>query len=242
MGAQQGRTDTTLKLSLEPFALRVAFLEDKVSVGGTIGVEVLLINVADGAEITVHLLDGNASKVGKVQGKVYSGIFRARARVETGNSSGLLIPLAELSAYGLEMAGQAVPLLPEVRIENLKWMDAEGSKEIETVVRGQRVTLVAEVTKGPMDAEVQLDVTASLQSKDAQASKDASHGHSHEPVPEHFLYQGNIKSKKFSQTFLADWEVSMRKAQLEFTINLFGVTSEPSKKVKYVAGIPEFST
>jgi hypothetical protein len=37
------------------------------------------------------------------------------------------------------------------------------------------------------------------------------------------------------QSFQADWEVDARKAKLDFTINLYGVTSTSSKIVGYVA-------
>lgn len=234
MAAHQGQTDSTLQITLTPFLLRVGFTMDRVAQGGRIGVEAITLNVADGAQVEISLLDGDGGKVGKVSGEIQSGIFRGLYLVDQPNSTGRMIALAELPDYGLQLAGPACRVLPPVRIENLRWMDAEGTKEIDAVVRGQKVALVADVALGPMEEEIAFEIVARPEGAGKpQASGTGKQGHSHEAPPQRFQYPGRIRSKKIQETFVADWEVQSRKARLEFTINLLGVVSAPSKKVGY---------
>jgi hypothetical protein len=56
--------------------------------------------------------------------------------------------------------GPTCKILPQVLIENLKRMDADGAKELEPVVRGQKVVLTAVVTQGPIEEAIALTITA----------------------------------------------------------------------------------
>jgi hypothetical protein len=241
MPATKGQTGSTLKINLTPYLLQVSFTSHVVSMGGFIGVEAHTLNVADEAKIEITFLDGTGANVGSMKGKVHSNVYRGLFHVEKANSTGHMLAVAELSDYGLKLAGPACKVYPPVKIENLKWMDEEGSKELETVVRGQKVTLTADVTLGPMDEEIVMSIKAQAASGGAAPAGDSSHGHSHQPQPVTFKYPGKIKSKKIKETFVADWETHSRKGQLDYTINLYGVTSKPSKKVKYLAASFDFS-
>jgi hypothetical protein len=172
-----------------------------------------------------------------VKGKVYSGIFRAKYALEKANATGFMLPVASLSDYGLELAGPAVQVLPPVKIENLRWMDEEGKTELDTVMGGQRVTLVADVTLGPREEQIDLAIQAKPDSTSAQPSDSGAHGHGKDAPPLYFPFSGRIRDKKIAELLVADWDVKARKAKLTYTINLYGVTSEASKKVALVAGL-----
>jgi hypothetical protein len=237
MPATKGQTDSTLKIPQTPYLLQVGFTAPQVSVTVRIGVEVHTLNIADGAKLELTMLDGQGATVGTVKGEIRSELYRDLFLVEKANATGLMLAVAELSDYGLKLTGPACKILPQVLIENLKWMDADGAKELETVVRGQKVTLTADVTSGPTEEAIALTITARSEDATAKAGDDGAHAHSHEPLPHVFMYQGRIQAKKIKQSFKAEWEVDARKAKLDFTINLYGVTSKPSKKVSYVAGL-----
>jgi len=235
-GKYKGQTDTTLVITLEPYLLTVSLLLAKVAANGKVPVEVQTLNIADGADIEVKFRDGNGGAVGSVKGKVYSGIFRASYALEKPNSTGFMLPVASLSDYGLELSGPAIQVLPPVKIENLKWMDEEGKTELDKVQGGQRVTLVADVTLGPREEQIDLSIQAVPDTASTQPSDTGTHGHGVDAVPLRFPFSGRIKDKKIGEVLLEDWDVQARKAKLSYTISLYGVTSEPSKKVKYVVG------
>ena len=110
---------------MDPFLLTVSLLLTEVASNGVIPVEVQTLNIADGGDIEVKFLDGNGGAVGSVKGKVYSGIFRAKYALEKDNATGLMLPIANISDYGLQLAGPAIQVLPPVKIENLKWMEGD---------------------------------------------------------------------------------------------------------------------
>lgn len=241
MPATKGQTDSTLKIPLTPYLLQVGFGSQIVAQGGSIAVEAQTLNVADGAKIQITLLDGQGGSVGTAKGEIFSGIYRGMFLVEKANSTGLMLAVAELADYGLKLSGPACKVLPPIKIENLKWMDAEGKAELETVIRGEKVMLTADVTLGPMDGEIDFKIVAHPAAKSGPAAKDGKHSHAQEAQPQAFKYHGKIKSKKISEVFKPDWDVKSRKAKLDYTINLYGVTSKPSKKVNYQGVAFDFS-
>src|ERR1035437_784979 len=116
-------------------------------------------------------------------------------------------------------------------------MDEEGKTELESVTRGQKVTLTADVTLGPREEQIEYTLQAQPSQPESESKPSDSsgqHSHSHDAPPLNFPLRGRIQDKKIKSLFLADWDVKAPKAQLQYTISLFGVTSEPSKKVKYV--------
>jgi hypothetical protein len=236
-----GQTDSTLVITLDPYLLTVSFLLAKVASNGVVPVEVQTLNIADGADIRIKFLDGNGGGVGSVQGKVYSGIFRTSYALEKSNPTGFMLPIASLSDYGLELAGPAIQVLPPVKIENLRWMDEEGTKELTKVQRGQRVLLVADVTLGPREEQIDIAIQAVPDTVTDQPSNTGTHAHGTQSVPLRFPYSGRIRDKKIRELFQADWDVHARKAQLTYTIRLYGVTSKPSKAVVYNPTTFEYS-
>lgn len=240
-----GQTDSTLVITLESYLLTVSLLLAKVASNGVVPVEVQTLNVADGADIEVKFLDGNGGAVGTVKGKVYSGIFRAKYALEKDNATGLMLPIASLPDYGLQLAGPAIQVLPPVRIEHLKWMDEEGKTELEVVNSGQRVTLMADVTMGPREEQIDYAIQAQPSQPQSESqpsgSSDGQHAHSHDAPALTFPLRGRIQDKKIGELLVADWDVKAPKAQVQYTISLYGVTSEPSKKVDYLAAPFEFS-
>ena len=229
-----GQTDSTLEITLDPYLLTVSLLSAKVASNGVVPVEVQTLNIADGAAIEVKFLDGKGGAVGSVKGKVYSGIFRAKYALEKDNATGLMLPIANLSDYGLQLAGPAIQVLPPVKIEHLKWMDEKGEKELEAVTRGQKVTLTADVTLGPREEQIDLAICAVPDTTSSQPSDSGTHAHSHEAPSLAFPFSGRIKDKKIGERLVADWDVMAREAKISYTISLYGVTSEPSKKVDYL--------
>ena len=231
MPATKGQTGSTLKITLDPYLLQVGFTDQIVSTGGAIGVQAIVMNVADEAKIQLTFLDGQGSSVGELKGVVYSGVFRGLFKVEEPNSTGHMVVVAELPDYGLKLAGPACKVTPPILVENLKWMSEDGSKELEAVVRGQKVKLTADVTQGPMDGEAVM--TIKILPADAKGS-DKGHSACQHDQAKSYKYPAKIKSKKIEALFRAEWDAPDRKSKLEYTINLLGRDSKPSKKVGFV--------
>ena len=66
MPATKGQTGSTLKITLDPYLLQVGFTDQIVSTGGAIGVQAIVMNVADEAKIQLTFLDGQGSSVGEL--------------------------------------------------------------------------------------------------------------------------------------------------------------------------------
>ena len=226
----KGQTDSTLKITLEPFLLQVGFVDQIVSTGGAIGVQAIAMNVADGAKVQMSFLDGQGASVGDLKGVMFSGVFRGLFKVEKPNATGHMVVVAELPDYGLKLAGPACKVTPPILVENLKWMSEDGSKELESVVRGQKVKLTADVTQGPMDGDAAMTIKLSPgdKSKSDKGATACQHDHS-----KTYKYPAKIKGKKIEALFRAEWDAPDRKSKLEYTINLLGRDSKPSKKVGY---------
>ena len=229
-----GSTDRTLEVRLEPFLLRVGTLAPQVSVGGFLGVEALVLNVADGARVELEFWNGNGGTEGKTSGEIRSGIFRTRWQVASSNSTGLLVPVVRLPDYGLELAGPAAKLLPPVKIENLRFQDETG-KDLDTVVRGDRIYLVADVRLGPMEESIAIDLRVTPDPQESSPG-DGRHAHGSESKPSSHPYVGHIHGKRIREPFRADWEMPTTKGWLEYDIGLYGTTSEVSKRVRYLCG------
>lgn len=238
MPATKGQTGSTLKITLDPYLLQVGFVDQIVSTGGAIGVQAIAMNVADGAKVRLAFLDGQGASVGDLDGVMYSGVFRGLFKVEKVNATGHMVVVAELPDYGLKLAGPACKVTPPILVENLKWMSEDGSKELEAVVRGQKVKLTADVTQGPMDGEAVM--TVKVVPADAKKSDKGHAACQHDHVKS-YKYPAKIKSKKIEALFRAEWDAPDRKSKLEYTINLLGRDSKPSKKVGYKSAEFRFS-
>lgn len=234
----KGKTDSTLKITLEPFLLQVGFVDHIVCTGGTIGVQAIAMNVADGAKVQVTFLDGQGASIGELKGAMFSGVFRGLFKVEKQNSTGHMVAVAELPDYGLKLAGPACKVTPPVLVENLKWMSDDGSKELENVVRGQKVKLTADVTQGPMDGDgvMTIKLVPGDKPKSDKGSIACQHDHS-----KTYTYPAKIAAKTIEALFRAEWDAPDRKSKLEYTINLLGRDSKPSKKVGYKSASFDYS-
>jgi len=229
-----GSTDRTLDVRLEPFLLRVETLTPQVSVGGFLGVEALVLNVADGACVDLEFWNGNGGTEGKASGEIRSGIFRIRWPVAASNATGLLVPVVRLPEYGLELAGPATKLLPSVKIENLRFQDETG-KDLDTVVRGDHIYLVADVTLGPTEEVIMLDLRVTPDFQESSPG-DRTHAHGSESKPSSHPYVGHIHGKRIREPIYANWEMPTIKGWLDYDIGLYETISGVSKQARYFYG------
>lgn len=229
-----GSTDRTMEVRLEPFLLRVETLTPQVSAGGFLGVEALVLNVADGALVELELWNGNGGTEGKASGEICSGIFRMRWPVAASNASGLLVPVVRLPEYGLELAGPAAKLLPPVKIENLRFQD-EAGKDLDTVVRGDHIYLVADVTLGPTEEVILLNLRVTPDLQDSSPG-DETHAQGSESRSSSHAYVGHIHGKRIREPISANWEMLTIKGWLDYDIGLYETISERSKRVRYLCG------
>ena len=229
-----GSTDRTLEVRLEPFLLRVEMLTPQVSVGGFLAVEALVLNVADGARVELNFWNGNGGTEGRASGEIRSGIFRVRWPVAASNATGLLVPVVRLPEYHLELAGPAAKLLPPVKIENLRFQDETG-KDLDTVVRGDRIYLVADVMLGPTEEVIAIDLRVTPDPQESSPG-DGTHAHGSESRPSSHVYAGHIHGKRIREPIIADWEMPTIRGWLDYDIGLYETTSERSKRVRYLYG------
>jgi hypothetical protein len=142
--------DTDHEVKLESTLVSAAWSSGRAVAGTNARFEIRTCFVGDGASVEVKGKTENGKKLGKVsdviRGNIYVGELEIPGDVEEGD---LAFFEYKLSKNGISGESEHIPVAPAVEITSIKW----GAKEAR---RGDIVTLSAEVTNIPDQAEVKL--------------------------------------------------------------------------------------
>lgn len=127
MPSFQGQTDQVLRIQLESFLVRVAWLAEKVAAGGEATLECFTAYVANGAEIQITVKGDDGATVATVKGTVHANVHRSPVMVPADCKAKALIAEVELPKHGLKGASSALQVVPAVKIQNLRWLDTDGA-------------------------------------------------------------------------------------------------------------------
>src|SRR3989337_2030722 len=104
MTAQQGQTDSILKIQLQSQLLNARWLDAEVAQNGQAGLEVSTSFVGEGAPIKITLKDLEGNTLGAQEGKVLANFYRALYKPAGANTTGGVTFEAELTKHGLKKA------------------------------------------------------------------------------------------------------------------------------------------
>lgn len=151
MPSFQGQTDQVLKIQVKSYIVSAQWLQASATVPGEAALEVGTAYVGNTAPIEIDVLDGDGKAYAKIQGSVYSNLFRAKLKTDKAAGQNKLTFKAKLTKHGLESASGPLELRPPVEFTQLEWQDAD-KKKIDKIAEGQRVHLSAKV-KGLQEGE-----------------------------------------------------------------------------------------
>ena len=129
---------------------QVMWTKNMTAAGGKIGLEVFTKYVGNNSEIKIEIKDKSGKSGGSVKGKITGNRFWKNIDIPE-NLKDELTATVKLSKHGLEKKSNTIPLLPPIKITNVKWDKTEAK-------RGDILKLTAEV-KGAYDgAEAKIEV------------------------------------------------------------------------------------
>jgi len=145
-----GQTGKVKEAKLESSIEQVLFTKNMASAGGKIGVDVFTTFVGNNSDIKIEIKDKSGKSGGTVKGKITGNRFWKTIDIPD-NLKDELTATAKLSKHGLEKKSNTIPLLPPIKISNLKWDKNEAK-------RGDILKLTGDV-KGAYDgAETTIEI------------------------------------------------------------------------------------
>lgn len=123
MSAQQGQTDSILKVTLPSTLLHARWPDDHVAKGGGARPAVATFHVGEGAPIKLTCKDLSGKTVGALEGKVVSNLHRTAFARNADNTTGGMTFEAGLTKHGLTAMGGAVKVWPPVDFTDPKFPD-----------------------------------------------------------------------------------------------------------------------
>ncbi len=143
-------TNKVKEVKLESSIEQVMFTKNIASAGGKIGVDVFTTFVGNNSDIKIEIKDKSGKSGGTVKGKITGNRFWKSIDIPE-NLKDELTATAKLSKLGLEKKSNTIPLLPPIKISNLKWDKNEAK-------RGEILKLTGDV-KGAYDgAETTIEI------------------------------------------------------------------------------------
>jgi hypothetical protein len=143
-------TNKIKEIKLTSTIEQVSWTKNIAAAGGKIGIDVFTKYVGNNSDIKIEIKDKNGKSGGTVKGKISGNRFWKNIDVPE-NLEDELTAIVKLSKQGLEKKSNTIPLLPPVKISNLKWNQDEAK-------RGDILKLTADV-KGSYDgAEATIEI------------------------------------------------------------------------------------
>ncbi len=150
MTKHSGSTNKIKEVKLESAIEQVLWTKNIASAGGKVGIEVFTKFVGNNSDIKIEIKDKSGKSGGTVKGKITGNRFWKNIEVPD-NLKDELTATVKLSKHGLEKKSNTIPLLPPIKITNLKWDKTEAK-------RGDILKLTADV-KGAYDgAEAAIEI------------------------------------------------------------------------------------
>ena len=122
-----GQTGKVKEVKLESSIEQVVFTKNMASAGGKIGIEVFTKFVGNNSDIKIEIKDKSGKSGGTVKGKITGNRFWKTIDIPD-NLKDELTATAKLSKHGLEKKSNTIPLLPPIKISNLKWDKNEAKR------------------------------------------------------------------------------------------------------------------
>jgi hypothetical protein len=150
MASHNAQTGQVTKVRLDSAIDEVRWDRPQASPGGTVGLEVFTRHVGNSAVLKIELTDNSGKTHGTFTDRMHGNHFRAPVRIPTDAKGGLFASV-KLSKHGLQQRSPALPLLPEVRITNVRW-------DRKQVRRGETLRLSADVGGLPEGYEAAIEI------------------------------------------------------------------------------------
>ncbi len=143
-------TNKVKEIKLESAIEQVIWTKNIAAAGGKAGIEVFTKFVGNNSDIKIEIKDKSGKSGGTVKGKITGNRFWKEIEIPD-NLKDELTATVKLSKHGLEKKSNTIPLLPPIKISNLKW-DKDEAK------RGDILKLTADI-KGAYDgAEASIEI------------------------------------------------------------------------------------
>ncbi len=129
---------------------QVSWSKPRAVAGSKIGIDVFTKYVGNNSDVKIEIKDKNGKSGGTTKGKISGNRFWTSIDIPD-NLKDELTATVKLSKHGIEKKSNTIPLLPPVKITNLKW-DKDEAK------RGDILKITADV-KGTYDgAEAKIEI------------------------------------------------------------------------------------
>jgi hypothetical protein len=143
-------TNKIKEIKLTSTIEQVSWTKNIAAAGGKIGIDVFTKYVGNNSDIKIEIKDKNGKSGGTVKGKISGNRFWKNIDVPE-NLEDELTAIVKLSKQGLEKKSNTIPLLPPVKISNLKWNQDEAK-------RGDILKLTADVKGSYGGAEATIEI------------------------------------------------------------------------------------
>ncbi len=150
MTKHSGDTNKIKEVKLTSTIEQVSWSQPRAVAGSKIGIDVFTKYVGNNSDIKIEIKDKNGKSGGTTKGKISGNRFWKNIDIPD-NLKDELTATVKLSKHGLEKKSNTIPLLPPIKISNLKW-DKDEAK------RGDILKITADV-KGAYDgAETTIEI------------------------------------------------------------------------------------
>jgi hypothetical protein len=150
MNKHSGSTDKIKEVKLTSTIEQVAWTKNTATAGGKVGIDVFTKYVGNNSDIKIEIKDKSGKSGGTVKGKITGNRFWKNIEISD-NLRDELTATVKLSKHGLEKKSNTIPLLPPIKITNVKWDKDEAN-------RGDILKLSADI-KGAYDgAEATIEI------------------------------------------------------------------------------------
>ena len=150
MSKYSGSTNKIKEVKLTSTIEQVAWTKNIATAGGKVGIDVFTKYVGNNSDIKIEIKDKSGKSGGTVKGKITGNRFWKNIEISD-NLRDELTATVKLSKHGLEKKSNTIPLLPPIKITNVKWDKNEAK-------RGDILKLTADI-KGAYDgAETTIEI------------------------------------------------------------------------------------
>ena len=150
MAKHSGSTNKIKEVKLTSTIEQINWTKPRAAAGGKIGIDVFTKYVGNNSDIKIEIKDKSGKSGGTVKGKITGNRFWTSIDIPE-NLKDELTATVKLSKHGLEKKSETIPLLPLIKISNLRWSKNEAK-------RGDILKLTADV-KGVYDgAEATIEI------------------------------------------------------------------------------------
>jgi len=150
MHIHQAPTDQIKKTELPSTIQQVLWTKQIAAAGGKVGLEIFTNYVGNNSELKIKLSDKSGKNHGKFKDKISGNKFWTQIAVPI-NAKEELYAEVKLPKHGLKMKSNPLIVLPQIKIENIKWDKKEAR-------RGDILKLTADIKSVPDGTEAEIEI------------------------------------------------------------------------------------